>query len=154
MILAGQYSAELAEARQEYRAKGAEAGEFWEHDPGRWLVDDNDQSWALQAVEQPEFWNWNYLSTDYRIPINVVQTNAARAMATNAGTGHMWQDFASESYRQLPSPGPIEFFNPYKGERGEMDWFSPRHKVPAATPQGGGGPGSSTSIRFAQLGCP
>jgi hypothetical protein len=115
-------------------------GEFWDHDPGRWLNDESYRKWAETAVEQPEFWLNNYLSTDYRIPINLVRTNSARAMATNAMTDHMWSDFSSADYQKLPSVGNVPFFNPYLGKNGGEDQYSPRHKAPAGLP-GGGGPG-------------
>lgn len=127
--------------RQEEMAKYAAIGEFWDHEPGRWLSDPEYVQWADKAVEQEAFWRDNFLSTDYRVPINYVGTNSARAMATNAMTGHMWQDFSSEDYRKLPSVGLIPFFNPFKGEAGEMDEYTPRHKAPAGVPDGGGGPG-------------
>jgi hypothetical protein len=137
-------------SRHEQMAKdtgqmGGKAGdEFFDHDPGQWMRDPRHkdyQDWALRAVELPEFWRANYLSTDYRVPVNYVKTNSCRAMATNALTGNMWQDFASDSYRRLPSIGDISFFNPY-GEKTPDDnaVFSPRHKTKDA-PQGGGGPG-------------
>ena len=131
----------LVKARKEYRDNDAATGEFWEHDPARWLNDKDYMAWAMEAVEQSGFWQHNYLSTDYRIPVNVVETNSARAMATNGMTGHMWEDFASESYRNLPSPGEISYFNPYKGESGEWDSYSPRHATPEGAPDRGGGPG-------------
>jgi len=114
----------------------------WDHDPGRWLSDPEYRKWAEAAVETPAFWQKNYLSTDYRVAVNLVQTNACRAMATNAITGNMWEDFASESYRHLPSVGVIPFFNPYLGEHGADDRFFPRHQVrDSSAPRGGGGPG-------------
>ncbi len=132
----------LISARMKHRANDVNLGEFWEHDPARWLGDDEYIQWAEDAVNNyPEFWKLNYLSTDYRIPITLVRTNSARAMATNALDKNMWDDFASESYQHLPSVGAIEYFNPYKGPEGGMDKFTPRHKVRNDAPQGGGGPG-------------
>jgi len=127
------------EGRQE-ELDSAPAGQFWDRDPGKWLTNPAYVRWAEKAVERADFWRDNYLSTDQRIAINLVQTNACRAMATNAMNGHMWENFASESYRSMPSVGGIAFFNPYKGEHGEDDEFYPRHAVSGA-PQGGGGPG-------------
>ena len=132
---------QLIEERQDYRSDDEQSGEFWEHDPARWLSDESYQAWAIDAVERPEFWKNNYLSTDYRVPVNLVGTNSARAMGTNSMTGHLWEDFASESYRNLPSPGSIRYFNPYKGEHGGDDIFTPRHTTPVGAPKGGGGPG-------------
>ena len=134
--------ADLIAAREEYRANDAALGEFWEHDPARWLGDEKYVEWAEDAVNNyPEFWQLNYLSTDYRVPITLVRTNSARAMATNALDKNMWDDFASESYQHLPSVGAIEYFNPYKGPDGGMEVFSPRHKVRNDAQSGGGGPG-------------
>ena len=122
------------------RDRWAQNGEFWEHDPGQWLRDSDYVAWAEEMVEKPAFWQWNYLSTDYRIPVTVVKTNAGRAMATNAMAGHMWDDFASESFKSMPSVGPIEYFNPYSGSNGKLERFLPRHRTQDA-PAGGGGPG-------------
>ena len=139
-----EYEAEYAALivrRLSVRNADAKEGEFWEHDPGQWLRDPEYIQWATAIVEDPAFWKWNYLSTDYRIPINVVGTNSARAMATNGLTGHMWEDFSSDSYRSLPSPGPITYFNPYLGPKGMDSTFTPRHKTALGVPAGGGGPG-------------
>ncbi|MFO0979821.1 MAG: hypothetical protein U0996_25705 [Planctomycetaceae bacterium] len=131
----------LGELRRTERAKWADDGEFFEHDPGKWLQNPTYKAWALDAVERPAFWAQNYLSTDYRIPVTLVKTNASRAMATNAMSGHIWEDFSSVSYRGLPSPGQIEYFNPFAGRGGAMESFAPRHKVREGVPTGGGGPG-------------
>lgn len=133
--------ADLATQRLELRNMWAKNDEHWDHDPGQWLQNPDYQQWASEVVEQQAFWLNNFLSTDYRIPVTLVRTNASRAMATNAMSGHMWEDFSSESYRRLPSPGEIEFFNPYLGKDGGMDTFSPRHRTPEGAPERGGGPG-------------
>ena len=132
---------DLSAHRKQLLADWAAAGEFWDHDPGRWLQDEAYKKWAEAAVETPEFWQNNFLSSDYRIPITVVGTNPARAMATNGLDGHMWSDFTSLSYKQLPSVGSIKYFNPYAGDHGEEQTFTPQHKAPKGSPEGGGGPG-------------
>lgn len=121
--------------------RAAKSGEFWIHDPAGLLADADYMSWAKKAVTEPDFWRLNYLSSDYRVPINVVRTNASRAMATNAIDKNMWDDFASESYQHLPSVGAIEYFNPYAGPSGKMETFLPRHDVRNDAQPGGGGPG-------------
>jgi hypothetical protein len=77
------------------------------------------REWALAAVEKPEFWRENYLSTDRRVPVSLIGTNASRALATNAIAGHMWEDFSSDTYKQLPPVGQIQIFNPYKPQSGD-----------------------------------
>lgn len=71
------------------------------------------QRWAEKVVEKPLFWKNNFLSTDRRIPVSLVQTNAGRASATNAKSGHIWQDFASATYKDLPSVGDVPYFDPF-----------------------------------------
>lgn len=57
----------------------------------------------------------NYLSTDLRVPVTLVGTNSARAVATNAMRGQVWDNFSSEDYKNLPAVGGVRFFNPYSG---------------------------------------
>ncbi len=66
-------------------------------------------------VQKPDFLDNNFLSTEERIPVDVVQTNAARALATNATRGHVWDNFSSETYKTLPSIGDIEVQHPLDG---------------------------------------
>ena len=132
---------DLSKRRKKLFAEWAEAGEYWDHDPGRWLQDDAYKVWAEKAVESAEFWQSNFLSSDYRIPVSIVGTNPARALGTNGLDGHMWSDFTSLSYKRMPSIGSIRYFNPYAGEHGEEQTFTPRHKAPTGSPEGGGGVG-------------
>jgi hypothetical protein len=69
--------------------------------------------WMRTEVQKPDFLENNFLSTDDRIPVDVVQTNAARALATNAIRGHVWDNFSSETYKTLPSAGDIEVQDPF-----------------------------------------
>jgi hypothetical protein len=77
------------------------------------------REWAVAAVEKPEFWQENYLSTDRRVPVSLIGTNAGRALATNGTADHMWEDFSSDTYKQLPPVGQIQIFNPYKPQSGD-----------------------------------
>jgi hypothetical protein len=54
----------------------------------------------------------NYLSTDLRIPVSLVETNSARAVATNALKGHVWSEFASLTYQSLPPVGKLTYTDP------------------------------------------
>ncbi|MGC2107988.1 MAG: hypothetical protein WA655_00635 [Candidatus Korobacteraceae bacterium] len=64
--------------------------------------------WMRVAVQQPDFLSNNFLSTEERIPVDVVQTNAARALATNATSGHVWDNFSSWTYKTSQAAGDIE----------------------------------------------
>jgi hypothetical protein len=67
----------------------------------------------LALVSRPDFLQDNFLSTENRIPVSIVGTNAARALATNATRGHVWSDFSSDTYKSLPSAGQLEVQNPF-----------------------------------------
>jgi hypothetical protein len=87
-------------------------------------------SGPLAAVKQPEFWHENYLFSDRRVPVSLIGTNAGRALATNRIAGHMWEDFTSNTYKQLPPVGQIQFFNPYKPQSGGAT-FNDKFEAPA-----------------------
>ena len=137
--------ASVATRRKATQEQWTARGELWDHDPGQWLADVAYASWAASVVEEPWFWRHNFLSSDFRVPVNYVQTNSARALATNGMAGNMWADFSSDSFKALPSIGPIPYFDPYlrgaDGTFGADSTFTPRHQVPAGVPAGGGGPG-------------
>jgi hypothetical protein len=68
---------------------------------------------ALAA--QPDFIAGNYLSTERRVPIDVLGTNACSALATNGLRGDIWDNFTSDSYKALPPPGPVTVQHPVSG---------------------------------------
>lgn len=74
------------------------------------------QAWFEQEVMKPDFLDDNFLSSEVRIPITVVRTNATRAVAANALRGHIWDNFSSETYKTLPGTGAIQVWNPYSGK--------------------------------------
>ncbi|WP_166804998.1 hypothetical protein [Nitrosococcus wardiae] len=68
-----------------------------------------------ELVLSPDFLEDNFLSDDWRYPITEIQTNAARALVPNTTEGHIFEEFSSESYKQLPSAGTLEgLFNPLR----------------------------------------
>jgi hypothetical protein len=80
------------------------------------------------VVRAPDFLQANYLSTDARIPSTLLRTNACSPLATNALGGNIWDNFSSQSYKQLPSVGTITITNPLTGA-----------PMPYAMPAGGRG---------------
>jgi hypothetical protein len=68
-------------------------------------------------VAEPDFLNANYLSTDARIPVTLLRTNACSPLATNAIRGNIWDNFSSETYKNLPSVGRITVQDPFTTER-------------------------------------
>jgi hypothetical protein len=64
-------------------------------------------------VTGPDFLTDNYLSTELRVPVTLLQTNACSPLATNALGGNIWDNFSSQSYKELPSVGTITWNDPY-----------------------------------------
>jgi hypothetical protein len=69
-----------------------------------------------KVVQAPDFLDDNYLSTDARVPVTLLRTNACSPLATNALGGNIWDNFSSQSYKQLPSVGTVTMYDPFTGE--------------------------------------
>jgi mono/diheme cytochrome c family protein len=69
-----------------------------------------------RIVTAPDFLDGNYLSAEFRVPVTLLQTNACSPLATNALAGNIWDNFSSQSYKDLPSVGDITWYHPYTGE--------------------------------------
>jgi hypothetical protein len=67
-------------------------------------------------VSAPDFLDANYLSTDARVPVTLLQTNACSPLATNALAGNIWDNFSSQSYKTLPSVGTNTVHDPFTGK--------------------------------------
>ena len=70
-------------------------------------------------VLKDDFLKDNYLSTDARIPVTLLQTNACSTLATNALEDNIWDNFSSRTYKDLPSVGSITVEDPYTGAKSE-----------------------------------
>jgi hypothetical protein len=70
------------------------------------------KAWFRTAVRAPDFLENNFLSNDKRYPLTKIETNSARAFATNAKAGHVWDNFSSQTYKELSPVDELEFFNP------------------------------------------
>jgi len=69
--------------------------------------------WFRTAVESPDFLTDNFLSDDKRKSVMAVGTNIARATGSNAIKGNIWDQFSSESYKELPPVGTFtSLYNP------------------------------------------
>jgi len=69
-----------------------------------------------KVVAAPDFLDDNYLSSDARVPVTLLRTNACSPLATNALAGNIWDNFSSQSYKQLPSVGTVTMYDPFTGE--------------------------------------
>ena len=96
--------------------------------------DEAKASW-VKLVKSDKFLDKNFLSDDERYPLAssdprlAIGTNSERAVGTNPDEGHIWQNFSSVTYKQLPAPAPLILQNP----------FDATHPIRVQIPQGGGG---------------
>jgi hypothetical protein len=70
---------------------------------------------AKAIAKKSDFLADNFLSTDLRVPVSLLETNACSPLATNAIKNNIWNDFSSTSYKELPSVGTITVHDPYTG---------------------------------------
>jgi len=84
------------------------------------------KAWFRAAVMAPDFLENNFLSNDKRYPLTKIETNSARAFATNAKAGHVWDNFSSQTYKEISPVDELEFFNPFDGARPIK--FKPKNK--------------------------
>jgi cytochrome c5 len=102
--------------------------------PGNWnrywewskTADFKQQMQRIAAA--PDFLENNYLSADLRIPVTLLETNACSALGSNATAGNIWDNFSSQSYKDLPTAGAITYYHPETGV-----------KLPFQLPAGGRG---------------
>jgi hypothetical protein len=69
-----------------------------------------------EIVLRPNFLEGNYLSSELRVPVTLLQTNACSPLATNAIANNIWDNFSSQTYKELPSVGSIIVYNPFTGD--------------------------------------
>jgi cytochrome c5 len=75
------------------------------------------KAWFRAATMASDFLEDNFLSNDQRYPLTKIETNSARAFATNAKAGHVWDNFSSQTYKELSPVDELEFFNPFDETR-------------------------------------
>jgi hypothetical protein len=86
-----------------------------------WTKTDDFKKKMTEMVLADDFLADNYLSTERRIPATLLQTNACSPLATNALGGNIWDNFSSQSYKDLPSVGKMTVHNPIDGAPWEYD---------------------------------
>lgn len=89
---------------------------YWE-----WTKTDGFKAQMRDIVMQDDFLQNNYLSTDRRIPVTLLKTNACGPLATNALADNIWDNFSSETYKQLPAVGSVEIHHPLTGAASQYD---------------------------------
>lgn len=84
--------------------------------------------WFRQAVMQDDFLDDNLLGDERRYRAIDVGVNLARGMNNNSARGHIYDEFSSATYKNQPSGGKTELYNP----------FDPETPIPFEFPQGQG----------------
>ncbi len=81
-----------------------------------WTKTDEFKQAIKEIVVKDDFLKENFLSTDLRVPVTLLETNACSPLATNAIADNIWDNFSSDSYKSLPSVGTITVHHPITGE--------------------------------------
>ncbi|HUO28571.1 MAG TPA: hypothetical protein VMU80_05105 [Bryobacteraceae bacterium] len=81
-----------------------------------WTQTDDFKNQMRQIVLADDFLKDNFLSAEFRVPVTLLRTNACSPLATNAIGGNIWDNFSSQSYKDLPSVGQITWYHPVTGE--------------------------------------
>ena len=90
--------------------------QYWQ-----WSKTDDFKKKMTEMVMADDFLTDNYLSTERRIPLTLLQTNACSPLATNAIEGNIWDNFSSRTYKDLPSVGKITVHDPIDGTPREYE---------------------------------
>ena len=86
-----------------------------------WTKTDEFKKEARHIVLAKDFLDNNFLSTELRVPVTLLETNACSPLATNALRGNIWDNFSSQSYKNLPSVGKVIVHHPLTGEPREYE---------------------------------
>lgn len=81
-----------------------------------WTKTDDYKAKMRQIVLADDFLDNNFLSTELRVPVTLTQTNACSPLASNAIAGNVWDNFSSQTYKELPSVGTITVYDPFTGQ--------------------------------------
>ncbi len=86
-----------------------------------WTKTDDFKKKMRDIVLAKDFLDGNYLSAEMRVPVTLLQTNACSPLATNAIRNNIWDNFSSQTYKDLPSVGKITVHHPITGEPRQYD---------------------------------
>jgi hypothetical protein len=86
-----------------------------------WTRTDEFKAKMKSIALDKDFLKDNYLSTDLRVPVTLLETNACSPLATNGIENNIWDNFSSGSYKALPAVGTITVHHPMTGEPSQYD---------------------------------
>lgn len=112
------HSSKLPEEAFRYFREDACAGpnylKCW-NDYWAWTKTGGFKSEMTKIALSDNFQADNYFSTDLRVPVTLLETNACSSLATNALAGDIWDNFSSSTYKSLPPVGTITVHHPITG---------------------------------------
>ncbi|SEW21905.1 hypothetical protein SAMN05444851_2226 [Aliiroseovarius sediminilitoris] len=122
---AGCHSSKLPESAYEAMPGGCSGAGYLEcfNRYGALTRTEDFKAQMREIVLAEDFLEGNYLSSELRIPVTLLETNACSPLATNAIEGNIWDNFSSSTYKALPSVGTIKVHHPKTGE--EYDYEMP-----------------------------
>ncbi len=88
---------------------------YW-NDYWQWTKTQEFKDQMKAIVMSPDFLKDNFLSTELRVPSTLMETNMCSPLATNAIRDDIWDNFSSESNKNLPAVGKVMIHDPYTGE--------------------------------------
>ena len=94
---------------------GGEYLKYWER-YWAWTKTEAFKRQMRDIVLAEDFLDGNYLSSEFRVPVTLLETNACSPLATNAIADNIWDNFSSQTYKDLPSVGTITVHHPQTGE--------------------------------------
>jgi hypothetical protein len=86
-----------------------------------WTKTDEFKQQMREIVMRDDFLVDNFLSTELRIPVTLLQTNACSPLATNGIRDNIWDNFTSTTYKELPAVGKFTVHHPKTGAAWEYD---------------------------------
>jgi len=85
-------------------------GRYWD-----WAQSDSFKTQMTSMVKADDFLHGNYLSTERRVPMDLLGVNACSPTATNGLEGDIWDNFTSTTYKNLPTVGEVTVEHPVSG---------------------------------------
>jgi hypothetical protein len=80
-----------------------------------WTKTDDFKTKMRAIASAPDFVDNNFMAAEFRVPVTLLQTNACSPLATNAIRDNIWDNFSSDTYKDLPSVGEITIYDPVSG---------------------------------------
>ena len=93
------------------------------NDYWKWTETDEFKQKMREIVQADDFLKDNYLSTDARIPVTTLETEICSSMASNAVQDHVWDNFSSATYKNLPAMGEVSLHDPIRDI--DFKWNTP-----------------------------